>query len=254
MGYANGQDIRFINGKLRKVKLDNKGKIIDHNKIIVDKEFKNMAKRPVTDRLIDVDGKLVIVPDKLDQNKDKDSTKNTADEHKEKDSATEQPTKIDKINDESTAKDEIKEFKEVKKESTTATKAKKGGKFMNGEETTEQTIARMEKEKKHVEELKDALSFAKEGREGIKVACTGIECLKNDMNKRIDDLTKSVEKVLEPSFTCQNCGENHVRALSSFCYNCGSEIKEWNDDFGNKIKTWKPYWARLEANKNASKK
>ena len=253
VGYVKGQDIRFINGKLRKVKLDNKGKIIDHNKIIVDEEFKNMAKRPVTDRLIDVNGKLVTIPDEDDQNKDKNTIKNSVVEHKEKDSTTEKLIKIDKNNEESIAKDKVKEVKEVKKESITATKAKKGGKIME-EETPNQVYTRREKEKEDNERQNEIHSF-------VEKACSGVDCLKNDMsnmskdigdtNKRLDYIAKKIEE--DKSYPCEKCGESRVKAFSSYCPNCNSPIYEWTDSNGKPISGWIHFSKRMEAMKEADK-
>ena len=92
----------------------------------------------------------------------------------------------------------------------------------------------------------------------VKELCTGIDCIKEDMNKfqnttsilekhmqeKFGDLGNRLEKLEQPMFMCESCGEDGVKALSSYCPNCGSPIHEWTDDRGTQVKGWVPYWKR----------
>ena len=242
-------EMRIINGKAQKVKIDSKGAIIGLDKMI-SKEVKSMGRglKPITGKIVEVDGKLISVPE-ADQNKDKDG-------------ATEQSTNVNKTDVESTTKDEVKEVKiesttdikakKVKIEQTANNKAKetitkpiKEEKIMV-EETADEVYARRDKEKEHDKRQNEIHSF-------VEKACSGVDCLKNDMsnmskdigdtNKRLDYIAKKIEE--DKSYLCENCGENNVKAFSSYCPNCSSPIHVWNDDDKKPIKTWKPYWKRI---------
>lgn len=89
--------------------------------------------------------------------------------------------------------------------------------------------------------------------------CEGVDCIKKDVAKyqdtqseldkkldsRFSELRERVQKLEEPTFTCDNCGADGIRPLSSFCPNCGSPIHSWNDDTGQPVKGWTPYWRRI---------
>ena len=91
--------------------------------------------------------------------------------------------------------------------------------------------------------------------------CNDVDCIKNDVAKyqgvqsdldkkldtRFSELRERIQKLEEPTFTCDNCGADSIRPLSSFCSNCGSPIHSWNDDSGVPVKGWVPYWRRAQA-------
>ncbi len=70
---------------------------------------------------------------------------------------------------------------------------------------------------------------------------TEISELKN-LKKDIDEIKKNSDK-LE---VCPQCGEKSLLHMSSYCSNCGVKIPEWNDEKGDKISSWKPYWLRQQ--------
>lgn len=88
--------------------------------------------------------------------------------------------------------------------------------------------------------------------------CEGVDCIKKDVAKyqdtqseldkkldsRFTELRERVQNLEEPTFTCDNCGADGIRPLSSFCPNCGSPIHSWNDDAGQPVRGWVPYWKR----------
>jgi chromosome segregation ATPase len=88
--------------------------------------------------------------------------------------------------------------------------------------------------------------------------CTGIDCVKEDAKKyqtsqealeklvqeRFQELGEKVQSLERPTFTCENCGEQAIAALSSYCPNCGAEIQSWSDESGEPIRGWAPYWKR----------
>ena len=92
----------------------------------------------------------------------------------------------------------------------------------------------------------------------IGTLCTGIDCVKEDVKKyqtsqealerlvqdRFKELGEKVQSLDRPTFTCENCGEPVIAPLSSFCPNCGSEIQSWNDEDGQPVRGWSPYWKR----------
>ncbi len=89
--------------------------------------------------------------------------------------------------------------------------------------------------------------------------CTGIDCIKTDVKKyqdshnelekmvqdRFKELAEKVQGLERPTFTCENCGEQLIAPLSSFCPNCGSPIHSWSDESGEPVKGWVPYWKRI---------
>lgn len=89
--------------------------------------------------------------------------------------------------------------------------------------------------------------------------CDGIDCIKTDLkksqefqqsaDKQIDgkfkELSDRLQKLEEPTYVCDNCGQDDIRPLSSFCPNCGSPIHSWTDpDTGNPVSGWSPFWKR----------
>lgn len=92
----------------------------------------------------------------------------------------------------------------------------------------------------------------------IGTLCTGIDCVKEDVKKyqtsqealeklvqeRFGQLAEKVESLERPTFTCENCGEQVIAPLSSYCPNCGSEIQSWSDEDGQPVRGWAPYWKR----------
>jgi len=89
--------------------------------------------------------------------------------------------------------------------------------------------------------------------------CEGVDCIKKDVAKyqdiqseldkkldtRFSELRERVQKLEEPTFTCDNCGADGIKPLSSFCPNCGAPIHEWNDENGQPVRGWVPYWKRV---------
>lgn len=89
--------------------------------------------------------------------------------------------------------------------------------------------------------------------------CTGVDCIKTDLKKsqeyqqslekqlegRFQELSERLQKLEEPTFVCDNCGQDNIRPLSSFCPNCGAPIHSWTDpETGMPIVGWAPYWKR----------
>ena len=103
--------------------------------------------------------------------------------------------------------------------------------------------------------------------------CTGVNCIKDDVKKyqdevknyqdnvknyqdnqvelekmvqdRFRELGEKVQGLEHPTFTCENCGDQVISPLSSFCPNCGSPIHSWSDETGEPIRGWSPYWKRM---------
>lgn len=89
--------------------------------------------------------------------------------------------------------------------------------------------------------------------------CTGVDCIKEDVKKyqasqealeklvqdRFQELGEKVQGLEHPLFTCENCGEQAISPLSSYCPNCGSPIHSWSDESGEPIRGWSPYWKRM---------
>ena len=95
--------------------------------------------------------------------------------------------------------------------------------------------------------------------------CTGVDCIKNDvkksqeyqqtyqqtlekqLEKRFQELGDRLHKLEEPTYICDNCGQDDIRPLSSFCPNCGAPIHNWTDpETGNPISGWIPFWKRAK--------
>jgi hypothetical protein len=90
--------------------------------------------------------------------------------------------------------------------------------------------------------------------------CTGVDCIKTDLKKsqeyqqssekqlegKFNELSERLQKLEEPSYVCDNCGQDGIKVLASFCPNCGSPIHSWTDpETGNPISGWIPYWKRM---------
>ena len=94
--------------------------------------------------------------------------------------------------------------------------------------------------------------------------CTGVDCIKNDLKKsqeyqqtyqqaldkqlenKFQELTERLEKLEEPTYVCDNCGQDDIRPLSSFCPNCGAPIHNWTDpETGMPVSGWIPFWKRM---------
>lgn len=103
--------------------------------------------------------------------------------------------------------------------------------------------------------------------------CTGVDCIKEDVKKYQDNVTKyqdnvskyqdsqvALEKMVQqrfeelgekvqglehPTLTCENCGEQVISPLSSYCPNCGSPVYSWADEDGQPVRGWTPYWKRV---------
>ena len=94
--------------------------------------------------------------------------------------------------------------------------------------------------------------------------CTGVDCIKNDVKKsqeyqqtyqqtlekqlehRFKELSERLQKLEEPTYVCDNCGQDDIRPLSSFCPNCGAPIHNWTDpETGMPVSGWSPYWKRM---------
>jgi chromosome segregation ATPase len=92
----------------------------------------------------------------------------------------------------------------------------------------------------------------------VGILCTGIDCVNEDIKKfqvsqesleklvqeRFKELGEKVQSLEHPTFTCENCGEQVVVPLSSYCPNCGSQIQSWTDENGKQAEGWIPYWKR----------
>ena len=114
----------------------------------------------------------------------------------------------------------------------------------------------------------------------IGIFCTGIDCIMEDVKKfqtsqdsleklvqekyqtvhedlekshdvleklvqeRFKELGEKVQGLEHPTFICENCGEQIIVPLSSYCPNCGSQIQSWSDEDGQPAKGWIPYWKR----------
>lgn len=89
--------------------------------------------------------------------------------------------------------------------------------------------------------------------------CTGVDCIKTDIKKaqeyqqssdkrvdgRFQELSERLQKLEEPTYVCDSCGQDNIRPLSSFCPNCGAPIHSWTDpETGMPISGWAPFWKR----------
>jgi hypothetical protein len=89
--------------------------------------------------------------------------------------------------------------------------------------------------------------------------CNGVDCIKTDLKKsqeyqqladkhietKFQELSERLQKLEEPTYICDNCGQDNIRPLSSFCPNCGAPIHSWTDpETGMPISGWAPFWKR----------
>lgn len=95
--------------------------------------------------------------------------------------------------------------------------------------------------------------------------CDGVDCIKKDFKNAqerqtgfekqvangLETLAEKVQKLEEPSYICDNCGENAIKALNSYCPNCGNPIPQWTGEDGHTVPGWKPYWMRLKEAKTS---
>ncbi len=90
--------------------------------------------------------------------------------------------------------------------------------------------------------------------------CEGVDCIKKDFKgaqerqtefekqvaNGLQALADKVQKLERPSYVCDNCGEDAINALSSYCPNCGNPIPNWTGEDGHPVPGWRPYWVRLK--------
>lgn len=106
---------------------------------------------------------------------------------------------------------------------------------------------KLQKAKEFEKNVNDAISIAADLRDDVKKIkeeiCEGPDCLKQQVSDKFGSIDEKIKKIEEKTteFLCENCGYQGVRALSSFCPNCGHPIYEWNDDDGTPIPGWK-HW------------
>ena len=127
------------------------------------------------------------------------------------------------------------------------------------EETREQIPQISEKIEGVSTEIKDIEGRLSTVNNSVDTLCTGVDCIKTDVKKsqetqealkkqmeqRFRDLEEKVQESKQPTFVCDSCGDDRIRPLDSYCPNCGSPIHEWNDDTGQPVKGWAPYWKRI---------
>ncbi len=94
----------------------------------------------------------------------------------------------------------------------------------------------------------------------VSEVCDGVDCIKKDFKTAqgrqtefekqvangLQALVDKVQKLEEPSYICDNCGEDAIKALSSYCPNCGNPIPNWTGEDGHSVPGWRPYWLRLK--------
>lgn len=90
--------------------------------------------------------------------------------------------------------------------------------------------------------------------------CDGVDCIKKDFKgaqerqtefekqvaNGLQALADKVQKLEQPSYVCDNCGEDAIKPLSSYCPNCGNPIPNWTGEDGHPVQGWRPYWVRLK--------
>lgn len=109
---------------------------------------------------------------------------------------------------------------------------------------------KIEKAKKFEDNVNDAIGIAAELKEDIQKIrediCEGPDCLKKKVEDKFEFIEEKIKNIEEKTaeFLCDNCGYNGVKALSSFCPNCGHPIYEWKDDSDSPIAGWKHYSER----------
>lgn len=107
---------------------------------------------------------------------------------------------------------------------------------------------KIEKAQKFEKNVNEAIGIAAELKGDIQKIkeeiCEGPDCLKVTVDKRFGDIDEKIKKIEEKTgeFVCENCGFTGLKALSSFCPNCGAPIYNWDDDeTGQPIPGWKHY-------------
>ena len=70
------------------------------------------------------------------------------------------------------------------------------------------------------------------------------EVIEKLVQERFEELGEKVQALENPKFICENCGDQVIAPLSSYCPNCGSQIQSWSDEDGQPAKGWIPYWKR----------
>ncbi len=101
-----------------------------------------------------------------------------------------------------------------------------------------------DKDKKFKTNVENAIKLAEKIEPQLVEACKGIECVKTDMSKGFGELDARLKKIEKSKYICDNCGENVIEELSSFCPNCGNPVPEWKGDDGQPIRGWKHYSER----------
>ncbi|MDD3474364.1 MAG: hypothetical protein PHP08_00490 [Candidatus Dojkabacteria bacterium] len=96
--------------------------------------------------------------------------------------------------------------------------------------------------------LKTEVDTIKGKLEKIDTICEDGKCLRNEvgeLKKYFEDMKGSIgniDKKIPKKENCPICNQG-IEESSSYCPNCGLEIKEWTDVHGNKL-DWKPYKLR----------
>lgn len=98
--------------------------------------------------------------------------------------------------------------------------------------------------------LEAAVSALPEIQKGFKQLreelCEGPNCLKNEVKNGLLAMDEKIKKIEEGSTgsVCKICGYNGIKPLTSYCPECGSGIPSWEDEKGEPIPGWVPYWDR----------
>ena len=97
--------------------------------------------------------------------------------------------------------------------------------------------------------LKDEMSAIKRNLGKLDTVCEDGKCLrteignfKKDFGGELSNLKNHFEELnrkITKKEPCPHCNSG-IEEMSSYCPNCGLEIKEWYDEKGNKIE-WKPF-------------
>lgn len=80
--------------------------------------------------------------------------------------------------------------------------------------------------------------------------CKGVECLKVDTTKKLDDTMKKLDELstnvqnlktkVESRFKCDKCGHSSLEVGDSFCGNCGQAVEVWDE-----LPNWMNYNLRI---------
>lgn len=149
------------------------------------------------------------------------------------------------------------------------------------EETVAKAVDRRLKDINFKKSIDDAVKFAGESRtkltglheeigkieekvgtinKSVDGMCEGVDCIKKDfktaqerqeefekqVQNGIQALAEKVQKLEDPTYVCDNCGEDAIKALSSYCPNCGNPIPQWTGEDGHPVQGWKPFWDRMK--------